>query len=74
MGDLLTTAEAAARLGRSRAFILALIADGLVHGQKLRGRWYVSRRSLDAWVDGGSVNPRPGHIVSPPGRLRRDAA
>ena len=65
-GDLLAVREAAERLGRSRGFICLLIADDLVVGHKRGGRWYVSRRSLDAWVDGGEVTPNPGRVVTPP--------
>jgi excisionase family DNA binding protein len=65
-GDLLTVTEAATRLGRSRGFIRALIADDAVRGVKRGGRWYVSRRSLDAWVDGGELEPNPGRVVTPP--------
>ena len=76
MGDLLTVREAADRLGRSHGFVRALIADGSVDGRKHgNGRWYLSRRSLDAWLAGWSVNPQPDPVAEPPmlwsGRARR---
>lgn len=74
MSDLLTIREAAERLGRATGFVRALVADGLVYGQKRGGRWYVSRRSLDAWVDGGMSAPAPGRVVTPPRVWGRDAA
>ena len=66
VNDLLTLREACERLGRSRGFVVALIADQLVYGVKRGGRWYVSRRTLDAWVDGGALDPNPGRVVTPP--------
>lgn len=71
--DLLTAADAAERLGRTRGFVLALVADALVVGHKRGGRWYVSRRSLDAWVDGGEVTPNPGRVCVPSRRFHRAA-
>ncbi len=58
-GSVLTLREAAEHLGRSTGFVRALIADGLVAGQQRRGRWYVVRESLDAWVWGGAKDPGP---------------
>lgn len=75
VSDLLTVREAAERLGRAPGFVRALVADGLVYGMKRGGRWYVARRSLDAWVDGGQHAPHVGRVVTPPRVWRpRDAA
>ena len=65
MGELMTLREAADYLGRSTGFIRALIADELVGGVKRGGRWYVTRRDLEAWLDAGSLTPSPGRIVVP---------
>lgn len=64
-GKLLTIMEAAEALGRSRGFVTALMADGLVGARKIRGRWYIDRGDLDAWIQAGRVNPDPGRIVVP---------
>jgi hypothetical protein len=56
---VLTVAEAAAALGRSRGFVRSLIADGSVEGRQRNGRWYVTARSLEAWVGDGRPDPLP---------------
>lgn len=77
---LLTLADAARDLDRSREFVRHLIADGLLDGRKLRGRWYVTERSLDHYVESGSPLPLPKAEIAPmpevvrPFRSRRDAA
>ena len=74
MCGLLTVAEAAARLGRSRGFVLDLAADGLIAGFKRNRRWYVTAASLDAWL-AAPVEPNPASVVTPPMVWRRpDAA
>lgn len=64
--DLMTAPEVCAMLGRGRKFVLALIQDGLVTGYQRRGRWYVPRASLDAWLAGDS----PTSAQAPPGPPR----
>ena len=73
-GVILTVSEAADALGRSRGFVLALVADGLVAGRKVRGRWYVSRVSLEAWIADGANPAVLGRVVTPPMLWRGDAA
>lgn len=66
-GALLTIPEVAETLGRSHEFVRGLIADGLLEGRKLRGRWYVSRAALDAWLSPGPslrALPQPGRRLA----------
>lgn len=64
-GRLLTVREAADMLGRSTGFIRTLIADELVAGQKVRGRWYVNEHSLRAWTGSGAPEPVTDFVVMP---------
>ena len=70
-GALLTPTEAAEYLGRSRAFVQSLIADDLVHAKKHRGRWYITKASIDAWLNEGQPEPeRPERLYQIPGVVR----
>jgi hypothetical protein len=61
---LLTLTDAAEELGRSREFVRALIADELVDGRKVRGRWYVTAGSLARWIETGEPQPRKPEPVA----------
>jgi hypothetical protein len=60
----LTLPEAAEALGRSRDFVRALIADDLVDGRRIRGRWYVTAASLERWIDTGEPEPEKPEPVA----------
>lgn len=70
---LLSITEAAREIGRSRWFVDQLIADGLLVARRRgpRGRRYVTRASLEAWIEGGAPRPsRPEGVYVIPGVIR----
>ena len=58
---LLTVADVARMLGRSRWYVDQLIADGLLQTRSRpnNSRRYVTRASLDAWLADGQPPPEP---------------
>lgn len=73
-GRVLTVQEAAVYTGRSQHFIRQLIAAHEVTARKTGGRWYVSRPSLDTWINAGQPVPTVGAVTVPPMRWTHDAA
>lgn len=65
MSVLVTVADVARELGRSRWYVDQLIADGLLRTRRRPGvsRRYVTRKSLDAWLDDGEPSPSPVQAV-----------
>lgn len=57
---LMSAARVAAYLDISRPWARTLLADGTIPGaRKIRGRWYVERAHVDAWVDAGRPEAEP---------------
>lgn len=75
-GTLLTLKEAGAYTGRSEHFIRDLIAAGEIDARKRtpRGRWLISRTSIDQWIRNGRPDPNVTPIAVPPMRWTSDAA
>lgn len=62
--DLLTVAEAAARLGVSARRVRAMIDSGQLEARKLGGRWLVDPAAVDARQDAAAVAGRPLSVRS----------
>lgn len=63
---LLTLREAAAELGRSRAFVEARIREGKLPCTWEGGRRYVPLHALESYVRGASARPEPERVVVAP--------
>jgi excisionase family DNA binding protein len=60
LGDTLTVSQAAVRLGISRTYAYELFTQGrLPGGMRLGGRIVVSKKLLQAFLDGEDVFSRP---------------
>jgi excisionase family DNA binding protein len=63
--QLLRPTDVADILGLSEEWVLGCLRDGELPGRKIRGRWYVSRPELDAWL----LGDRNGRRAEPARRV-----
>ena len=52
LDEVLSVKELAAILGRHPKTVLGYLHDGLIVGRLIRGRWYIRRSALEAFLGG----------------------
>lgn len=74
MDELLTPKQIAHLCGVDPRAVRYWLADGILVGQRLGGRWVIAREDFEAALAAGRIRVTPTEQIGRPGRRFRQAA